>query len=176
MAATSHPLSRTDLAHLVDGMNLPIMVFRGRRVVYANPAARSLEERLRQDHATEIVVMLLNHIDALAPILSETDTTTLVTAPTGETFAVQVRSLGTRSRRRVAVTVRGIGRELEAVRRRYRLTAREVEVLQLLLRGYRNKDIAATLGISPATVKRHLMRVFDKTGADSRTQLACRLA
>jgi DNA-binding CsgD family transcriptional regulator len=157
-------------------MNLPIMVFLGRRVVYANPAARDLETRLRQDHGTEIVVMLLNHIDALAPILSEVDTTTLVTAPNGETFAVQVRSLGTRRRRRVAVTVRGIGRELEAVRRRYRLTAREAEVLQLLLRGYRNKDIAITLGISAATVKRHLMRVFDKTGADSRTQLACRLA
>jgi len=45
-----------------------------------------------------------------------------------------------------------------------------------VLRGYRNPDIAAALGIASSTTKRHLTRIFDKIGVDSRTQLIGRLA
>jgi len=169
-------LTRSDLAQLVDRMNLPIVVFMRRRVIYMNDAARDFEVRLRKDHTTQLVLLLLNHIDALDPILSQVDTTTLLTAPTGESFALQIRSLGPRSRRRVATTFREVGRELDAACRRYRLSSRESDVVRLLLRGYSNRDIAATLGITTATVKRHLINVFNKTGVDSRTQLVCRLA
>jgi two-component system, NarL family, response regulator LiaR len=51
-----------------------------------------------------------------------------------------------------------------------------VQIIELVLHGYRNRDIAATLGITPATTKKHLSRVFDKVGVDSRAQLASRLA
>jgi len=37
--------------------------------------------------------------------------------------------------------------------------------------GQSNKIIARTLGLSPHTVKRHMARIFDKTGQSSRGQL-----
>jgi DNA-binding NarL/FixJ family response regulator/signal transduction histidine kinase len=49
------------------------------------------------------------------------------------------------------------------------LTAREVEVLELVARGSSNADIAAALFISEATVKTHLLHVFAKLGVDDRT-------
>src|SRR5438094_842132 len=49
------------------------------------------------------------------------------------------------------------------------LTAREVEVLQLLAFGHTNKDIAEQLYISPDTVKTHLEHIFEKLGASDRT-------
>jgi two-component system, NarL family, response regulator DegU len=49
------------------------------------------------------------------------------------------------------------------------LTAREVEVLQLLAFGHTNKDIAEQLFISPDTVKTHLEHIFEKLGASDRT-------
>jgi DNA-binding CsgD family transcriptional regulator len=55
------------------------------------------------------------------------------------------------------------------------LTAREVEVLQLLAEGLPNKSIAARLGISDQTVKFHVASICGKLGAANRTQ-AVRLA
>jgi DNA-binding NarL/FixJ family response regulator len=74
------------------------------------------------------------------------------------------------------VSVRELGIEREAFARRYGLSPREAEVAELVLRGYPNPVIASTLGIAEATVKRHLTRVFDKVGVDSRTKLISRLA
>jgi DNA-binding NarL/FixJ family response regulator len=51
-----------------------------------------------------------------------------------------------------------------------RLTAREVEVLQRLAGGNRNRDIADQLGISEETVKVHVKHLMDKLGASDRTQ------
>ena len=52
------------------------------------------------------------------------------------------------------------------------MTAREREVLQLLSTGLANKAIASRLGISQATVKAHLTRIFRHIGAADRTQAA----
>ncbi len=49
------------------------------------------------------------------------------------------------------------------------MTAREIEVLQLLAFGHTNKDIAEKLFISPDTVKTHLEHIFEKLGASDRT-------
>jgi len=48
------------------------------------------------------------------------------------------------------------------------LTKREREILQEVASGERNKEIAARLGISEATVKSHLVAVYFKLGVDSR--------
>jgi DNA-binding NarL/FixJ family response regulator len=50
------------------------------------------------------------------------------------------------------------------------LTRREIEVLALLVRGRSNKEIAAKLFISEATVKGHLRSVFTKLNVLSRTE------
>jgi len=47
---------------------------------------------------------------------------------------------------------------MRAVRRGPKVTAAELRVLSLVSRAKTNKEIAAVLGISPATVKRHLKK------------------
>ncbi len=53
-----------------------------------------------------------------------------------------------------------------------RLTPRERDVVRLLCRGMKNKQIAEALAIAPGTVKVHLMHIFEKTGARNRYELA----
>jgi LuxR family maltose regulon positive regulatory protein len=52
------------------------------------------------------------------------------------------------------------------------LSERELQVLELVAQGQSNKLIARELGLSPHTVKRHMARIFDKTGQSSRGQVA----
>lgn len=49
------------------------------------------------------------------------------------------------------------------------LSGREIEVLQLVSRGNSNKAIAKQLHISTATVKTHLIHIYDKLGVNDRT-------
>jgi len=49
------------------------------------------------------------------------------------------------------------------------LTAREIEVLQQIARGNRNRDIADNLFISEQTVKVHIKHIMEKLGASDRT-------
>ena len=54
------------------------------------------------------------------------------------------------------------------------LTARELEVLNLLCEGLSNKAIAKTLSISDNTVKFHVNQLLSKFGVSSRTELVIR--
>ncbi len=54
------------------------------------------------------------------------------------------------------------------------LSPRELEVLQYVEKGLQNKEIAAEMGISVNTVKRHLDNLFLKLNVNSRTQLVSR--
>lgn len=49
------------------------------------------------------------------------------------------------------------------------LTAREQQIVHLLLQGMSNKRIAQQLGIVEDTVKKHLQHIYDKCGVRSRT-------
>jgi DNA-binding NarL/FixJ family response regulator len=52
------------------------------------------------------------------------------------------------------------------------LTPREVQVMDLVERGYKNKEIGEALGIRTGTVKIHLKHIFEKTGIRGRYGLA----
>jgi len=52
------------------------------------------------------------------------------------------------------------------------LTSREAQVMALVERGMKNKDIAESLGIRVGTVKIHLKHIFEKTGVRGRYGLA----
>jgi DNA-binding CsgD family transcriptional regulator len=52
------------------------------------------------------------------------------------------------------------------------LTARELDVLRLLVRGSSNRDIATALRISENTAANHVRSILFKTGAANRTQVA----
>jgi DNA-binding NarL/FixJ family response regulator len=56
--------------------------------------------------------------------------------------------------------------------RRSNLTSRELQVLELIEQGMRNKDIGTALGIQAGTVKIHLKHIFEKTGIRGRYGLA----
>jgi DNA-binding CsgD family transcriptional regulator len=54
------------------------------------------------------------------------------------------------------------------------LTPREREVLDWVAAGKTNRDIAAILGASPRTVEKHLERIYEKLGVETRTAAAMR--
>ena len=52
------------------------------------------------------------------------------------------------------------------------LSAREVQVLELIVRGLANKQIAYSLSIAEHTVKNHVKNILSKLGVQDRTQAA----
>ena len=50
------------------------------------------------------------------------------------------------------------------------ITPRELEILELIAQGLSNRQIAERVNISENTVKTHSSRLFDKLGAQRRTQ------
>jgi DNA-binding CsgD family transcriptional regulator len=64
---------------------------------------------------------------------------------------------------------------LDAMAKRYSLTAGEVRVLEAVLRVNGVKAVAERLGLSRSTVKTHLHRLFRKTGTGRQTDLVKRV-
>jgi DNA-binding CsgD family transcriptional regulator len=56
--------------------------------------------------------------------------------------------------------------------RRSPLTARELQIAELVENGLKNRDIGRALGIQTGTVKIHLKHIFEKTGVRGRYGLA----
>jgi DNA-binding CsgD family transcriptional regulator len=169
-----------DFAAIVDAVRLAVFVFDRFRIIYANDAAGRLQGRLRRDYQADLTIMLRDHLcrmQEMAPAGMLSPAVTLLSDPSGEPLYVHVLPLpGRDGDAMFAVTVRELGIEREAFARRFGLSPREVEVAELVLRGYANPVIAYRLGIAPTTAKRHLTRIFGKIGVDSRTQLLSRLA
>ena len=61
---------------------------------------------------------------------------------------------------------------LSSVAGAFGLTAREAEVLYWVVKGKINRDIGDIIGASPATVKKHLERIYAKLGVETRTAAA----
>ncbi|MEZ0050461.1 DNA-binding NarL/FixJ family response regulator [Mycobacterium sp. MAA66] len=59
---------------------------------------------------------------------------------------------------------------LDRVARHYGLTEQETRVLKLIGTGLRNREIAAELFVSVATIKTHINNMFTKLGVQSRQQ------
>jgi FixJ family two-component response regulator len=124
-------------------------------------------------------VLLRDQADAAAGHLQASGrAVSLVTSGNGEPFYIHLREM----------VVDGVGRTLVAC---IRELAPERDAVQALLRpvgpggrrsltsccrGYGNRDIATALDIAPTTAKKHLSRIFNKVGVDSRAQLISRLA
>jgi DNA-binding CsgD family transcriptional regulator len=172
----------TLLVRVLDQLKLPVFVFEGVRQIYANAAAADLAGRLRTQDRIELRVLLVDHIAALEDVRGAAKlavpTVTLLTSHSGEPFYLHVLPIsrhGHAHERTYAITIRSSGADVPAFKRRYRLSTRETQLTELVLRGCGNREIAQTLGITVATAKKHLGRIFDKVGVDSRSQLMAKL-
>ncbi|MEP6600849.1 MAG: LuxR C-terminal-related transcriptional regulator [Nitrospirota bacterium] len=74
---------------------------------------------------------------------------------------------------RVLITVEALGRRQEAMieqaKELFRLTTREVSVVQHLLKGWTNKEIASALTVTEQTIKEHIKHIMAKTQTTTRT-------
>ena len=74
---------------------------------------------------------------------------------------------------RILITMEAIGRRqgavIEQIKEIFRLTDREVTVVQNLLKGWTNKEIANELGVTEQTVKEHIKHIMAKTKTTTRT-------
>jgi DNA-binding NarL/FixJ family response regulator len=124
---------------------------------------------LAADPAARIVVLTTYETDAdiLRAVEAGAAGYLLKDAPRGEVAnAIRVAARG-----ETVLSPSVAARLVTRVRRPHResLSAREVEVLQLVGRGMTNADIGRRLFISEATVKTHLLRAFGKLGVSDRT-------
>lgn len=67
--------------------------------------------------------------------------------------------------------VSAVGAEIDEVRRRFDLSPRQAEVATLLARRYSDKEIAARLGISRHTARRHVELVMMRLRVHSRAEV-----
>lgn len=72
------------------------------------------------------------------------------------------------------VTIEALPEEYGQVLEIYPLTQRELEILELIVAGYSNGQIADKLHITVGTVKTHVRNILNKLCADDRTQAAVR--
>ena len=101
----------------------------------------------------------------------------------GDDYVAHVLSLTGGSRRQAGATYSAVAavfvrkaefelpHPVEALAKRYRLTPAEMRVLFAIVGIGGVPEVARMLGISEATVKTHLQRVFDKTGAARQADL-----
>ena len=68
-----------------------------------------------------------------------------------------------------------IAEALRVTRRRWKLTERQLQVLELVARGLTNDVIAEALRIGKGTVEYHLSAIFDKAGVCNRATLIVRM-
>lgn len=62
----------------------------------------------------------------------------------------------------------------KAAQETLRISARELEVLELLAAGRSNKEIANRLEVSPNTIKTHIAKLFEKLEVSRRTEAILR--
>lgn len=98
----------------------------------------------------------------------------------GLTGAVAVRVVklaGRRTGGAYAITVERVGvrDQLLAVASRYGLSTRERQVLNLVVKGLRNEEIAESLCISKSTAIFHVKQLLTKTGSRNRTEIVAKI-
>ncbi|HXV29093.1 MAG TPA: LuxR C-terminal-related transcriptional regulator, partial [Sinorhizobium sp.] len=131
-------------------------------------------DRLRAGGWTAPVIFLTGHADV--PVAVQTlkaGAFDFVEKPFNDNLLVDlvVKAVAAHESRRAL-----IGHQQDLQRRVQTLSNREAEVMQLMLQGKPNKQIAHELGIAMRTVEVHRSRVLEKIGARNTTELAGMLA
>jgi DNA-binding NarL/FixJ family response regulator len=187
LSVDDHPLLREGIATIIN--NQPDMVL----VSQAANGTEAIQQY--RDHQPDVTLMDLrlpdlSGIDAMIAIRAEFPDARIIMLTTFEGDVEIQRALEAGARgymlkntppseliqviRQVHAGKKRIPAELAAQLAEHmsddKLTAREVEVLQHVSGGNRNRDIAELLRISEETVKVHIKHIMDKLGAKDRTQ------
>lgn len=187
LSVDDHPLMREGVAAMIKNQADMVLVAEA-----AN--GREALQRFRE-HQPDVTLMDIrlpdmNGIDAVVAILSEFPKARILMLTTFEGDVEIRRALQAGARGYMLKSmpprdlIEGI-REVHAGRKKIppdvasqlaehmgeeALTAREIEVLQKVAGGNRNKDIADRLFISEETVKVHIKHIMEKLGAKDRTE------
>jgi two-component system, NarL family, response regulator LiaR len=70
------------------------------------------------------------------------------------------------------IAIKALDPEYEDIVDQAGLTDREIEILQLIVRGYSNAEIADTLFLTVGTIKTHVRHILNKLCVDDRTHAA----
>ncbi|MDQ3295157.1 MAG: LuxR C-terminal-related transcriptional regulator [Myxococcota bacterium] len=143
---------------MLDRLGSPAFLIDAHGVVReANEAGRSLAD----DHQADVAVALR---DAIAHRPN---------AMSFELIEISARGLPVHwlAVQRVDPLERRIVTCVQACAKRWQLTPRQTEVLDLLARGLANATIASSLGCVERTVELHITAIFDRAGLDSRSAL-----
>ncbi len=136
-------------------------------------ALRQIKEKLPE---TQVVVVTVSAEDSdLFQAIEAGARGYLLKDMTADEFLEMLEGL---SRGEAAISRRTAARLLEGLsaprreptKKGRQLTEREIELLQLVAKGLPNKAIAQALSVSENTVKYHLKKVFQKLGAQNRTE------
>ena len=181
-----HPLLREGIAAVINSQKDMVMVAQA-------STGRDAIQRFRE-HRPDVTLMDLrlpdiSGIDAMSAILAEFPDARIVMLTTFEGDVDIQRSLSAGARgyvlksmppkdlvdvvRQVHAGKKRIPQEVAAQLAEHiadeRLTEREIDVLQHVAGGNRNRDIAEQLAISEETVKVHVKHIMEKLGASDRT-------
>ncbi|HLX85581.1 MAG TPA: response regulator transcription factor [Terriglobales bacterium] len=187
LTVDDHPLVREGIATLInDQADMQLVA-----------QASTGEEAIRQfrQHRPEVVLMDvrlpdMNGIDAMIAIRGDSPEARVIMLTSSEGNVEMQRALASGARgyllksmaskdlldaiRKVHAGKKSIPPEIAAHLADHlsdeTLSAREIEVLQQIAEGNRNRDIADKLFISEGTVKVHIKHIMEKLGANDRTQ------
>lgn len=153
------------------------------RLVQTSPGAQSHLRRMTEaEHAADpLVVVQALVAGARRFACGEADRTPRVRARTtdGVWIVLHAAPLGGAGERAgdVVVTIEEARPQeiVDLVAAAFGLTARERDVVEVLLSGADTRELAAALHVSPYTVQDHLKSIFSKAGVASRRELVARV-
>ena len=65
--------------------------------------------------------------------------------------------------------------DIEKVKAKFNLAKREAEVVEGIVKGFTNREIASALFLSEYTVKDYIKKIMNKLGVTCRTLIFCRV-
>lgn len=161
-----------DLARLYKAVE----TLKGGIVIFASSLEPSLSELMEKAKGSDIrFVAVLDKLDSPQPYLRH-NIDGIIYRDVSQVEALKclrtVASGNKYTQKESEVSPEHLDSDIVGQRVRARLSKKELQIIGLLLKGYKNKDIADELKNSEQVIKNYLRSIFDKTGVSDRLELA----